>query len=130
MTIMAYAPFARGLITGSFDPHAGGDTRGSYERFSAKNYERNLRLLDPARAIAADRNVSLACLAVAWVLAKGAPLIPFPGCKNRRHLDDVLSAPEIALSGDEMRALDDAFPADSASGGRYAAAQLAAWHGA
>jgi aryl-alcohol dehydrogenase-like predicted oxidoreductase len=129
MTIMAYAPFARGLITGSFDPGEGGDTRGSYERFSAENYEHNRRLLDPARAIAADRNISLACLAVAWVLAKGEPLIPFPGCKSRRHLDDVLGALEVDLSTDEMRALDQAFPPDTAAGGRYSAAQLAAWHG-
>lgn len=129
MTIMAYAPFARGLITGSFEPGADGDTRASYERFSGGNYAHNRRLLDPARAIAADRNISLACLAVAWVLAKGAPLIPFPGCKSRRHLDDFLGALEVDLSSDEKSALDEAFPPGSAAGGRYSAAQLAAWHG-
>ncbi|MGD9923985.1 MAG: aldo/keto reductase [Pseudorhodoplanes sp.] len=128
MTIMAYAPFARGLITGSFEPGSGNDARRDYERFSAENYQQNRRLLDPARAIAADRKVSLACLAVAWVLAKGEPLIPFPGCKLRRHLDDFLGALHIELSIEELRALDAAFPPGSAAGGRYPAAQLAAWH--
>jgi aryl-alcohol dehydrogenase-like predicted oxidoreductase len=129
MSIMAYAPFARGLITGSFEPGADGDTRGNYERFSAENYAHNQRLLDPARAIAADNGVSLPCLAVAWVIAKGVPLIPFPGCKTRRHLDDLLGALDVALSSDEMGVLDEAFPLGSAAGGRYSAAQLSAWHG-
>jgi aryl-alcohol dehydrogenase-like predicted oxidoreductase len=131
MAVMAYAPFARGLIAGGFQPDAGaaGDTRGGYERFSAANYERNMRLLDPARAMAADKGISLPCLAVAWVLAKGAPLIPFPGCKTRRHLDDILAALEVALSSDEMAALDVAFPPGAAAGNRYSAVQLSAWHG-
>ncbi|MFN3348286.1 aldo/keto reductase [Pseudorhodoplanes sp.] len=130
MTIMAYAPFARGLIAGNFEPGRAGDTRGNYERFSGDNYDRNRRLLAPARAIAADRNISLPRLAMAWVLAKGAPLIAFPGCKTRSHLEDILGALEVELSSEEMRALEAAFPPGSAAGNRYAAAQLAAWHGA
>jgi aryl-alcohol dehydrogenase-like predicted oxidoreductase len=131
MAIMAYAPFARGLIAGNFQPDAvaAGDTRGGYERFSAANYERNMRLLEPARSIAADRGISLPRLAVAWVLAKGAPLIPFPGCKTRRHLDDIVGALEVALTPDEMVALDAAFPPGIAAGNRYSPAQLAAWRG-
>jgi aryl-alcohol dehydrogenase-like predicted oxidoreductase len=130
MSIMAYAPFARGLMTGNFQPGAPaeGDTRANYERFSAKNFEKNMRLLEPAREIAAGRKISLPRLAVAWVLAKGAPLIPFPGCKTRRHLDDILGAFEIELSPAELRQLDDAFPPGIAAGNRYAPAQLAAWH--
>lgn len=128
--IMAYAPFARGLMTGSFTPEAplSGDTRGNYERFSAKNYEKNMRLLQPAHETARAKGISLPRLAVAWVLAKGAPLIPFPGCKTRRHLDDILGALEVTLSPDEMRQLDAAFPPGAAAGNRYASAQLAAWH--
>jgi aryl-alcohol dehydrogenase-like predicted oxidoreductase len=130
MSIMAYAPFARGLMTGNFQPgvSAEGDTRGNYERFSAKNFEKNMRLLEPARAIAASRKIGLPRLAVAWVLAKGAPLIPFPGCKSRRHLDDILGALEVRLSSAELQQLDDAFPPGIAAGNRYAPAQLAAWH--
>jgi aryl-alcohol dehydrogenase-like predicted oxidoreductase len=131
MNIMAYAPFARGLITGNFQPGAPaeGDTRGNYERFSAENFARNMQLLDPARDIAARKKVSLPCLAVAWVLTRGAPLVAFPGCKTRRHLDDVLGALEVELSAAEMNALDATFPPGVAAGNRYAVAQLAAWHG-
>jgi aryl-alcohol dehydrogenase-like predicted oxidoreductase len=130
LSIMAYAPFARGLMTGSFQPDnpAEGDTRSNYERFSAENFAKNMKLLEFARDIAAAHKISLPRLAVAWVLAKGAPLIPFPGCKSRRHLDDILGALEVSLSPVEMRQLDDAFPPGAAAGQRYAPAQLAAWH--
>jgi aryl-alcohol dehydrogenase-like predicted oxidoreductase len=130
MSIMAYAPFARGLMTGNFRPEtpANGDTRGTYERFQAENYERNRQLLATARDVAASKQISLPRLAVAWVLAKGAPLIPFPGCKTRAHLDDIVGAIDVKLSDDEMRRLDDAYPHGIAAGNRYAAGQLAAWH--
>ena len=130
MSIMAYAPFARGLMTGNYraDAPAEGDTRGNYERFHQDNYQRNQQLLAAAREIAAAKNVSLPRLAVAWVLAKGAPLIPFPGCKTRAHLEDILGAIEVELSPHEMQILDRAYPPGVAAGGRYSAAQLAAWH--
>lgn len=130
MSIMAYAPFARGLMTGTYRPEAPveGDTRGNYERFSKENYARNTRLLAAAQAIAAGRKISLPRLAVAWVLAKGGPLIPFPGCKTRAHLEDIVAAIDVALTPEELRQLDDAYPPGVAAGGRYSAAQLAAWH--
>ena len=130
MSIMAYAPFARGLMTGNFDPVAPieGDTRATYDRFRRDNYERNRHLLATASGIAADRDISLPRLAVAWVLAKGAPLVPFPGCKTRAHLEDVVAAVDVRLSPEETRALDIAYPPGVAAGDRYAAAQLAEWH--
>jgi aryl-alcohol dehydrogenase-like predicted oxidoreductase len=130
-SVMAYAPFARGLMTGNFRPGAAveGDTRSNYERFSAENFARNMQILEPARSIAAEKKISLPRLAVAWVLAKGAPLIPFPGCKSRKHLDDVVAALDVELSGDDLRLLDGAFPPGIAAGNRYAQSQLAAWHG-
>ena len=131
ISVMAYAPFARGLMTGNFRPGAAveGDTRSNYERFSAENFARNMHILEPARSIAAEKGISLPRLAVAWVLAQGAPLIPFPGCKSRKHLEDILAALEVELSDDDLRRLDSAFPPGIAAGNRYAAAQLAAWHG-
>jgi aryl-alcohol dehydrogenase-like predicted oxidoreductase len=130
MSIMAYAPFARGLMTGNFQPEAPaeGDTRGNYERFSVENFNANMKLLEPAREIASAHKVGLPRLAVAWVLAKGSLLIPFPGCKSRRHLDDILGALDVSLSPAEMQQLDEAFPPGAAAGNRYAPAQLAAWH--
>jgi aryl-alcohol dehydrogenase-like predicted oxidoreductase len=67
-------------------------------------------------------------LAVAWVLAKGAPLIPFPGCKTRAHLEDVVCAIDVRLPPEEMRVLEKAYPPGVAAGERYSPAQLAAWH--
>jgi aryl-alcohol dehydrogenase-like predicted oxidoreductase len=87
-----------------------------------------MKLLEPAREIASTHKVGLPRLAVAWVLAKGSPLIPFPGCKSRRHLDDILGALDVSLSPAEMQQLDEAFPPGAAAGNRYAPAQLAAWH--
>jgi aryl-alcohol dehydrogenase-like predicted oxidoreductase len=130
MSIMAYAPFARGLIAGNFDPAAptAGDTRATYDRFRDDNYARNRELLAAASEIAARKGISLPRLAVTWVLAKGAPLIPFPGCKTRAHLEDIVAADEVRLSADEMQALESAYPPGVAAGDRYAASQLAAWH--
>ena len=130
MSIMAYAPFARGLMTGNFNAAvpAAGDTRTTYDRFRPENYERNTRLLATAREIAANRGISVPRLAVAWVVAKGAPLIPFPGCKTRPHLEDIAAAIDVRLAPDEMQQLDAAYPPGVAAGERYAPAQLAAWH--
>jgi aryl-alcohol dehydrogenase-like predicted oxidoreductase len=130
MSIMAYAPFARGLMSGSYRPDAPGegDTRGTYERFQKSNYESNTRSLALAHEIAAGKQISLPRLAIAWVLAKGAPLIPFPGCKTRAHLEDIVAAVDVGLSAEELRLLDEAYPPGVAAGNRYAAAQLAAWH--
>jgi aryl-alcohol dehydrogenase-like predicted oxidoreductase len=117
-------------MTGNYHPDTPreGDTRGNYERFSATNFEANMKLLEPAREIASAHKISLPRLAVAWVLAQGAPLIPFPGCKSRRHLDDILGALDVSLSPAELQQLDAAFPAGAAAGHRYTPAQLAAWH--
>jgi aryl-alcohol dehydrogenase-like predicted oxidoreductase len=130
MSIMAYAPFARGLMTGNFDPGAplAGDTRIAYDRFRADNYTRNRELLATANDIAASKGISLPRLAVTWVLAKGAPLIPFPGCKTRAHLEDIVAASDVLLSTEEMQALESAYPPGVAAGDRYAASQLSAWH--
>ena len=130
MVIMGYAPFARGLIAGAVGPDgfADGDTRGNYERFTGGNLEKNIALLSTARDMAADKGISVARLAVAWSLAKGPPIIPFPGAKSRDHLEDNVAALEVELTDDEMAALDAAYPPGVAAGLRYAAEQLAAWH--
>lgn len=132
MSIMAYAPFARGLLGGTYKPQAPaeGDSRANTERFSRENYERNQQLLSAARDIAASNKISLPRLAIAWVLAKGAPLIPIPGCKTRAHIEDALAAIDVSLSPQEMRALDEAYPPGTGAGERYPPDLMAAWHGA
>ena len=130
MTVMAYAPFARGLMTDTFAPDrkAEGDTRGNYERFDKANFASNMRLLEPARELARRKGISLPQLALAWVLARGAPLVPFPGCKTRAHLAELLGALEVRLGDEEVASLDRSYPPGIAAGNRYSAAQLKAWH--
>jgi aryl-alcohol dehydrogenase-like predicted oxidoreductase len=104
-----------------------GDYRSKSERFQSGNFEKNLALSEPVRDLAAERGASMAQIAIAWVLNKGGPIIPFPGAKSVAHLEDNVKALEIDLTAAEVQRLDDAFPPGAAAGGRYPAALLAAW---
>lgn len=130
MGIMGYAPISRGLLTehiatGGFQE---GDDRPERDRFKGENFERNLALRRTARDFAAEKGASLPQIAVAWVLAKDGPIVPFPGSKTRRHLEENLGAFEIDLSLEDVARLDAAYPPGVAAGERYAAAALARWH--
>lgn len=131
MGIMAYAPFARGLLTETLTPGqwAEGDTRAKHERFTGPNLEKNLALLETARGMAAEKGVSVPQLAIAFSAARGAPVIPFPSAKTRAHLEANVAAMDIELSPEDMARLEAAYPPGCAAGGRYPAASLAQWHG-
>ena len=90
--------------------------------------ERNRLVLSEIQAIAKEKSATPAQIALAWALTKGPEIIPIPGCKTRAHLEDILGAIEVELSPQEMQRLDRAYPPGVAAGGRYSAAQLAAWH--
>lgn len=130
MGIMAYAPFARGLMSGTIRPDnwSDRDTRKDYIRFQAGNLEVNLSLLQTARDIANEYDASLPQIALAWVIAKGEPFIPIPGCKTRQHLEENILALEINLSSNDIARLDVAYPPGIAAGPRYPEAALAQWH--
>jgi len=129
MGIMGYSVFAKGLLAGAFTGGEAvvGDYRSKSERFQSGNFEKNLALSEPVRDLAAERGASMAQIAIAWVLNKGGPIIPFPGAKSVAHLEDNVKALEIDLTADEVQRLDDAFPPGAAAGGRYPTALLAAW---
>lgn len=129
MGIMGYSVFAKGLLAGAF---AGGeavvrDYRAKSERFQDGNFEKNLALTEPVRDMAAERGASMAQIAIAWALNKGGPVIPFPGAKSVKHLEENVKALEIDLTAEEVQRLDDSFPTGAAAGGRYPAALLAVW---
>ena len=128
--IMAYGPFGRGLLTGGLGSGwAEGDVRpAAYPRFQDSNLEKNLQLRQPLEDLAASKKATPLQIALAWVLAKGGPLIAFPGCKSRRHLEENLKALEVTLSNDEVAELDRAYPPGLAAGARYQPALLAKWH--
>jgi len=124
MALMAYAPLGYGFLTGSVagpDALPDSDTRRKFPRFGAENFDANRARVAKVEALAADRCATPAQIALAWLLTRGENVFPIPGCKSRRHLDENLDAVDIALTPDDLAALDDIFPPGAASGTRYPA---------
>ena len=125
--ITAYGVLARGLISGHWAKDrasAPGDFRVHAPRFGADNIDRNLALVEALRAVAADKGVSVAQIAVAWVLAQGSDIVPLVGARRRDRLAEALGALEVELDRNALAEIEQAIPAGAAAGGRYAAAQL------
>ena len=125
---VAYSPLGRGFLTGQFNRleyFAEDDFRRNSPRFQGENFQKNLDLVAKIGQIAAARDCTAPQLALAWVLARGEHVIPIPGTKRRRYLDDNLGALAIRLSATELADIDAAFPPDIAQGGRYTAAGMA-----
>ena len=118
-----YSPLGRGFLAGRFADAASleaDDFRRNHPRFSAENFARNRVLCDAIARHAAGRRVTPAQLALAWVLAKGEDIVPIPGTKHARYLEENLAAGGIALSRAELLALEAAVPPDAVAGQRYA----------
>lgn len=120
-----YSPLGRGFLSGeirSIDDLAPDDFRRSNPRFSGENFRRNLDLVEAVKAIAADKGVTAAQLALAWVLAQGPHLVPIPGTRRIRTLEENAAATEIALTPEDLARIEAVFPKGAASGHRYAEA--------
>jgi aryl-alcohol dehydrogenase-like predicted oxidoreductase len=122
---VAYSPLGRGFLAGRFhssdDLRTEGDFRQRlYPRFQDDNLTRNLELLGRLEEIARDKDVTPAQLALAWVLHRGADVVPIPGTKKRRYLEENVAAAAVALSDDELARLDEALPPGATAGPRYA----------
>ncbi len=119
---VAYSPLGRGFLTGSLKRREDlpeGDYRLNTPRFDRENLARNLALVDMVESIARNKGCTPAQLALAWVLSRGADIVPIPGTKRARYLRENLAALEVSLSPEEVTALDEAFPIGAASGARY-----------
>ena len=117
---VAYSPLGRGFLTGaiqSVDDLAQDDYRRSSPRFQGENFDRNLELAGTIEELAANKAVTPAQLALAWVLAQGEDIVPIPGTKRRARLEENAAAVDVELSDDELREIADALP--EASGDRY-----------
>jgi aryl-alcohol dehydrogenase-like predicted oxidoreductase len=117
-----YSPLGRGFLTGSFtrpEDFAPGDYRLTSPRFQGENFRRNLQLLEQVRSIAAGIGCTPSQLALAWVLAQGDDIVPIPGTKRRKYLDENIAALDIRLTNAQLRALDAVFPPNAAAGERY-----------
>jgi len=119
---VAYAPLGRGLLTGAIrrlDDIAPDDRRRIHPRFHAGNLERNLELVTALEAVAKQHGVTAAQIALAWLLSRGDDVVPIPGTKQRRFVEDNAAAVELALSRDELDELTAVFRPDATAGERY-----------
>ncbi|GAA2226133.1 aldo/keto reductase [Streptomyces indiaensis] len=126
--ITAYGVLSRGLISGHFtaDRQLGaGDFRAMSPRFQGDNLRHNLNLVEALRKIAEQKGVSVAQIAIAWVLSRGEDIVPLVGARRRDRLTEALGALDVTLEPADLAAVEEAIPAGAAAGERYPAAQMA-----
>lgn len=129
VAFVPYSPLGRGFLTGAIrrpEDFAADDYRRSSPRFQGDNFTRNLALVDKVKALAAEIGGTPAQLALAWVLAQGDDIIPIPGTKRRRTLDENVGALEMHITPEQLAILDAEFPPHAAAGDRYPASMMSA----
>jgi aryl-alcohol dehydrogenase-like predicted oxidoreductase len=131
MAMMAYAVLGRGMLSPEVpkvEELAADDVRAQLPRFHSANVETNLRLRTVLEAIARRKNATLAQLAIAWPMAQGsragAFIVPIPGAKSRKHLEENVCAADIVLTADDLAEIDRIVPPGAASGTRYPIGQM------
>jgi aryl-alcohol dehydrogenase-like predicted oxidoreductase len=125
---VAYSPLGRGFLTGAIQKPsdlAEDDWRHTNPRFQAEAFETNLRLAEHVKNLAERKGCSPAQLALSWVLAQGGDIVPIPGTKRVRYLEDNMGAVDVSLSADELAQIDKLFPPGVAQGERYAESMMA-----
>ncbi|MGZ4779139.1 MAG: aldo/keto reductase [Thermoanaerobaculia bacterium] len=119
---VAYSPLGRGFLSGrikSIDDLEADDYRRHNPRFQGENFQKNLDLVKRIEEIAAEKGVTLAQLALAWLLTRGDDIVPIPGSRSLRHLEENVAAAGIEMSADDLARIDEAAPAGAAVGDRY-----------
>ena len=119
---VAFSPLSRGFLTGTVkdaDAFAPNDVRLRLPRFQKENLEKNRTLVDELEALAQSKGCSPPQLALAWLLAKGRDLVPIPGTKRQRYVEENIAAAAITLTPADVAVLDEAFPIGTAAGARY-----------
>jgi aryl-alcohol dehydrogenase-like predicted oxidoreductase len=119
---VAYSPLGRGFLTGQIrrpEDFPDDDFRRFHPRFTGENFEKNIALVHEIAAMAAEKGVTAAQLALAWVLAQGEDIVPIPGTKRLAYLDQNIAALEVGLSGEDVDRLDRILPPGAAAGPRY-----------
>jgi aryl-alcohol dehydrogenase-like predicted oxidoreductase len=126
--VTAYGVLSRGLLSGHWSRDravADGDFRKTAPRFSGQNLDRNLALVEALRAVADAKDVTVAQVAIAWVLSRGPDMVPLVGARRRDRLAEALGALELELTADELERVERAVPPGAAAGDRYHAPQMA-----
>lgn len=123
VSIVAYSPLGRGFLTGAIkspDDFAPDDFRSSSPRFMGENFQKNLDLVHHVAQLAVEKECTTSQLALAWLLAQGRDVIPIPGTKHVKYLEENVGALEVQLTDAELQEINDIFPVGAASGARYA----------
>lgn len=119
---VAYSPLGRGFLSGAImrpEDLAEDDYRRNAPRFQGENFRKNLELVDRVKAIATEKGATPSQLAIAWLLAQGEDIVPIPGTKRRRYLEENIGATEITLTSEDLRRIDEVAPKGSTAGERY-----------
>jgi aryl-alcohol dehydrogenase-like predicted oxidoreductase len=119
---VAYSPLGRGFLTGqfkTFDDLAADDYRRNSPRFQGDNFQKNLDLVRRVEEMAKQKGCKPSQLALAWVLAHGDDIVPIPGTKRRKYLEENAGAINIQLTAEDLRRIDEVFPRDATAGARY-----------
>jgi aryl-alcohol dehydrogenase-like predicted oxidoreductase len=128
IAFVAYSPLGRGFLTGRFktiDDLEPDDYRRQSPRFQGENFAKNLDVVAQIQAMAREKGCTPSQLALAWLLAQGDDVIPIPGTKHRRYLEENVAAVDIRLTDEDLRRIDDVAPHGVAAGERYNASMLA-----
>jgi aryl-alcohol dehydrogenase-like predicted oxidoreductase len=127
---VAYSPLGRGFLTGTWksieDLPEDYTRAGRFPRFSEENFNKNVELAERVREIAAEKNATPGQLALAWLLYQGEDIVPIPGTKRRKYLEENAAAADITLTEEDLRRIEEAMPRGSAAGERYAEQQMRA----
>ncbi len=126
---VAYSPLGRGFLTGAIrrpQDLAADDYRHSSPRFQGENFAKNIALVDKVRAVSVEVGRTPAQVALAWVLAQGDDIVPIPGTKRRKYLEENIEALEVRLTAAQLASLAAIFPPNAAAGDRYPAVSMGA----
>jgi len=129
VAFVAYSPLGRGFLTGQikrFEDFAPDDYRRISPRFQGANFQKNLELVRRVEEIAKEKKCTPSQLALAWLLAQGQDIIPIPGTKRRKYLEENVGALNVKLSPEDLRRIDEVAPHGAAAGDRYPQAAMAA----
>ncbi len=126
---VAYSPLGRGFLTGqfqSFEDLPADDYRRNTPRFQGENFQKNLDLVRRVEEIAKEKRCKPSQLALAWVLAQGKDVVPIPGTKRRKYIEENVGALEVQLTKEDLQRINDVFPTGAAAGLRYPEQMMAA----
>jgi aryl-alcohol dehydrogenase-like predicted oxidoreductase len=129
---VAYSPLGRGFLTGQFrrfEDLPSDDYRRNSPRFQGENFQKNLDLVHRVEQIAREKGCKPSQLALAWVLAQGEDIVPIPGTKHRKYLEENVGALDVKLTQEDLRRIEEVFPTGAAAGLRYPAHMMSRVNG-